>query len=81
MRDRIPKNLPVYVFSGTMDPVGGYAKGVRDLVAALTRHGLTRVNLRLYTGGRHEMFNETNNDEVIGDLMVWLDETLETASR
>ncbi|MCB9754655.1 MAG: alpha/beta hydrolase [Myxococcales bacterium] len=75
-RDKIPKNLPVYVFSGTMDPVGGYGKGVRELIKALTRHGLTRVSHRLYAGGRHEMLNETNKDEVIGDLLVWLDETL-----
>ncbi len=80
VRDRIPKNMPVYVFSGTMDPVGGYAKGVRELVAALTRAGLTRVSLRLYNGARHEMLNETNKDEVIGDLMAWLDETLAAAS-
>jgi alpha-beta hydrolase superfamily lysophospholipase len=29
--------------------------------------------LKLYPGGRHEMFNETNRDEVLADLAGWLD--------
>ena len=32
------------------------------------------MTLRLYPGGRHEMFNETNRDEVCADLIGWLNE-------
>jgi alpha-beta hydrolase superfamily lysophospholipase len=28
--------------------------------------------MKLYEQGRHEMLNETNRDEVVGDLVVWL---------
>ena len=28
--------------------------------------------LRLYPGGRHEMLNETNKQEVMADLAAWL---------
>ncbi|MDQ1517367.1 MAG: hypothetical protein QOE80_3197 [Actinomycetota bacterium] len=31
------------------------------------------VTTRYYDGGRHEMFNETNRDEVLTDLLAWLD--------
>ncbi|MBV8682944.1 MAG: hypothetical protein JO111_08735, partial [Caulobacteraceae bacterium] len=31
------------------------------------------VTLKVYPGGRHEMHNETNRDEVVSDLLAWLD--------
>lgn len=69
---RIPKQLPIYVFSGARDPVGEQGKGVEALVAKLRGAGLERVSLRLYADGRHEMINETNRDEVTADLIAWL---------
>lgn len=35
--------------------------------------GSRDVTVNLYSGGRHEMFNEINRDEVISDLWTWLD--------
>jgi alpha-beta hydrolase superfamily lysophospholipase len=66
----IPKNLPIYIFSGENDPVGPNLKG---LIAAYRHAGLTRVTSRIYPGGRHEMLNEINRDEVTRDLIAWLD--------
>ena len=31
---------------------------------------------RIYEGGRHESFNETNRDEVLGDVVSFLREAL-----
>ncbi|HEX7478018.1 MAG TPA: alpha/beta hydrolase [Polyangiales bacterium] len=70
---RVPKQLPIYVFSGAEDPVGGAGKGVVTMVKAYQRAGLSRVSSKLYPGGRHEMVNETNKAEVIADLIAWLD--------
>ncbi len=69
---RVPKQLPIYVFSGAQDPVGGAGKGVVTLVKAYQRAGLSRVSYKLYPGGRHEMVNETNKAEVLADLLSWL---------
>ena len=38
--------------------------------------GLDDIVVKQYPGGRHEMFNETNRDEVIADLLQWLDTQL-----
>ena len=38
-----------------------------------TKAGVHDVSVDLYTGGRHEMFNETNRDEVTANLIAWLD--------
>jgi alpha-beta hydrolase superfamily lysophospholipase len=43
------------------------------LLNAYKRVGLTDLELIVYEGARHEVFNETNKDEVIADLVSWLE--------
>lgn len=70
---RIPKNLPVYVISGEMDPVGAN-NGVMVLVNRYKDElGIGDVSYRIYPGARHEILNETNRDEVHSDIVAWLD--------
>lgn len=73
---KISKDLPIYVFSGSDDAVGENTRSVQRLLTAYERAGLRRVTHRFYSGGRHEMLNETNRDEVLADLIAWLDATL-----
>ena len=72
VRARIRRDLPLYVFSGAADPVGG-ERGVRRLVEQYEGMGLTDVEHRVYPEGRHEMLNEVNRGEVVADLVRWLD--------
>jgi alpha-beta hydrolase superfamily lysophospholipase len=72
--DRIPKDLPIYVFSGSQDPVGAHGKGVRKLLSLYEKLGLSHVLAKLYPDGRHEMLNETNRDEVTTDVIAWLNQ-------
>ena len=72
---RLPRELPILVFAGELDPVGEKGKGVRKLVASMRAAGLANVTERLYADARHEMLNETNRDEVIADVLRWLDES------
>lgn len=58
------KDLPVHLFSGTEDAVGEMGRGVRRHFQAIREAGAENVTLRLFEGGRHEMLNETNRDEV-----------------
>lgn len=69
---QIPVNLPVYMVSGTGDPVGSYGKGVRKAYDTLKETGLVNIELKLYDGGRHELINETNRAEVMQDIYEWL---------
>jgi alpha-beta hydrolase superfamily lysophospholipase len=71
---RIPKQLPIYVITGTRDPVSDNGKGLEQLLSAYRTAGLQRVKYRFYPEARHELFNETNRDEVTRELLVWLDE-------
>ena len=67
---RIRKDMPIYVFSGERDPVGANMKGLID---ALKSAGFTKLTTRIYPDARHETLNETNREEVTGDLIAWLD--------
>ncbi len=73
---RFPKDLPVYIVSGDRDPVGQFGKGVRSLAEAYRGAGMRRVTLRLYEGGRHEMLNETNAEEVRQAILAWCEEAV-----
>ena len=67
----VQDGLPVYVFLGDEDPINNRLEAVRPLIAAYEAAGLD-VTFRVYPGGRHEMLNETNRDEVTADLLDWL---------
>ncbi|MEW9698776.1 alpha/beta fold hydrolase [Paenibacillus sp. SI8] len=73
---RIPKDLPIFIFSGEDDPVGGNGKGVRRLVHMYKELGMKDVSSKLYPGGRHEMLNEINRDEVMRDIVGWLEKQI-----
>lgn len=69
----IPPELPVLIFGGSEDPVGG-RKGLTRLADAYREAGLKDLTVTIYPGGRHEMFNESNRDQVTDDLTNWLTE-------
>ena len=74
--DKINKSMPVFIFSGDKDPVGGYGKGVQTVVRMLQTAGVLHLSYKLYPGGRHEMLNETNRTEVYGDVLAWCEAQL-----
>ena len=70
---KLARDLPLLIISGTDDTLSG-PRSVELLAAAYReRGGLSDVTVQSYDGGRHEMFNETNRDEVLADLVAWLD--------
>jgi alpha-beta hydrolase superfamily lysophospholipase len=73
---RIPKDLPVYIISGEMDPVGANNGAMALVNRYQSELGLGDVSYRIYPGARHEILNETNRDEVHADILTWLDERL-----
>jgi alpha-beta hydrolase superfamily lysophospholipase len=69
----IPDGLPVLLLAGRRDPVGGEDAAQVTALAGLLRERGLDVDEHLYADARHEVFNETNRDEVTGDLLTWLD--------
>ena len=74
---RIDRSLSVYVFSGSADPVGEMGKSATALVNAYRNLGITDCEFVLYPGARHETLNETNREEVIDNLLAWINKRCE----
>ncbi|MFQ3547570.1 MAG: alpha/beta hydrolase [Termitinemataceae bacterium] len=74
--DRIPKNLPIFVFAGSADPVGEMGKSPTKLVEKYKEKGILDLEFILYPEGRHEMLNELNRNEVEENILNWLNRHL-----
>lgn len=69
----IAKDIPLLIMIGSEDTLGGEKSIAKLAEAYVTRSRLSDVEAVVYPEARHEIFNETNRDEVIGDLVRWLD--------
>ena len=67
-----PKDLPTLIMSGDMDPVGDYGKGPDYVYKQLLIAGCSRVDVKSYEGARHELFKETNREEVFSDMLSFI---------
>jgi alpha-beta hydrolase superfamily lysophospholipase len=74
---RIRSDLPIYLLSGSEDPVGQQLRGLHMLIGRYRDAGLRDIALDSYPGGRHEMLNEINRREVHTRLLGWMSRTLQ----
>ena len=76
---KLSRDIPMLIMIGSDDPLGG-PRSVELLAKAYReRGGLTDVTVTIYPEGRHEMFNEVNQDEVRADVVAWLDQHVKPA--
>jgi alpha-beta hydrolase superfamily lysophospholipase len=69
------KDMPVLLISGANDPVGDAGKGVKLVESSMKKSGLRKVELELYTGGRHDILHEEKlgiADNVCGRIKSWM---------
>jgi alpha-beta hydrolase superfamily lysophospholipase len=73
---RLRSDLPVLLLAGDEDPLNRKLAGLHELERRWRGAGVRRIDTRYYPGGRHEMLNEINRDEVTADVIAWLDDAL-----
>jgi len=76
----LAKDVPLLIIIGSEDPLGGETSVSKLADDYVQRGQLSDVEVVVYSGGRHEMFNETNQAEVRADLLLWLEERLQLTS-
>ncbi|MBD3647811.1 MAG: alpha/beta hydrolase, partial [Pseudomonadales bacterium] len=69
----IRNDLPVLLVAGDADPINEDLKGLEYLEQKWREAGVEQIDKLFYEGGRHEMLNEINRDEVTRDIIDWLD--------
>lgn len=73
---KINLDIPIYIFAGDKDPVGYFGKGILNLYRVYKGLGVKNVTYNLYNDGRHELLNEINKDEVINNIIKWLNNNI-----
>ncbi|GAA4183070.1 alpha/beta hydrolase [Gryllotalpicola kribbensis] len=69
----LERDIPLLIQIGSDDSLGGEKSVVKLANAYRRRSGLSDVTVHIYADARHEVFNELNKDEVLTDLVRWLD--------
>lgn len=71
-RTRVPKQLPIYLFSGSRDTANAEGRGSTALAEYYRSHGMEKVSYRIFPQARHETLNELNREEVTEHLVDWM---------
>ena len=68
---KIPRDIPICLLSGEKDPVGEFGEGVKRLYEVYKNQGLN-VEYKLYPEARHKILSELNREEVISDMLQFI---------
>ena len=68
----IRNDLPVLMVAGDADPINGALELLKLLEQRWRDGGVQNIETAYYEGGRHEMLNETNRDEVTENIITWM---------
>ena len=74
--EKIPKDLPVFMIAGTLDPVSDKNKKIKILLKHYEEYGIKDVTHKFYEDAHHEVFNEINREEVLRHVINWLNSHL-----
>ncbi|MCR5823071.1 MAG: lysophospholipase [Lachnospiraceae bacterium] len=67
--DRTRHDLPIFIASGSDDPVGDFGAGIKACFEKYKELGFSDVTMKLYENDRHELLNETDKDVVYKDFI------------
>lgn len=73
---KIPKDYPIFIVSGELDPVGGPKTLVTKLYNMYLKEGLTKVDFKLYPNMRHEILNEIGYEKPYNDILNYINSLL-----
>lgn len=73
----LPKNTPIFIISGSNDPVSHYGKEVKKLYDFYKASDYCDISCKLYENDGHEILNETDYENVMFDVVYWIKAHLE----
>ncbi|EPD53251.1 hypothetical protein HMPREF1210_00982 [Paenisporosarcina sp. HGH0030] len=71
--DDIPKQLPILMISGALDPVSQNGNQLWEVAEKYKKAGLTDITVVLIEGKRHELLNEINKEETFELIINWME--------
>lgn len=71
--NKIDKNLPILFLSGDKDPVGEQGKGVKRAYNCFKKAGIKNVEMKLYSGLRHDILREESRQDIFEDIYKFIE--------
>ena len=71
---KIRPSLSILVVAGEDDPVGNFGKEPKRLAEVYQKMGVKDVQLKIYKEMRHEILNEIGRQEVLEDILSFIEE-------
>jgi alpha-beta hydrolase superfamily lysophospholipase len=68
----VRSDLPILVQVGEADPIGGEYSNKALVEAYRKKAGIQDIELFVYHDARHEIYNELNKDNILQDLIKWI---------
>jgi len=73
---KIPKQLPILLLAGDLDPITGRLAYLKVLQQRYQDAGIKHIDTCYYSEGRHEMLNEINRQDVYTDIRNWIEKII-----
>lgn len=73
---KVRGDLPVLLTAGDADPINNGLAFLEELERRYRACGIQDLDTQYYSGGRHEMLNETNREDVTRNIIDWLNTRL-----
>ena len=68
--------VPILIIIGERDPLGGEKSVLKLADSYIKKAGQNDVTVEVYPEARHELFNETNKQQVFDDVISWITERI-----
>ncbi|NHJ87650.1 MAG: alpha/beta hydrolase [Asgard group archaeon] len=70
--EMIPKDLPMFFINSNLDPMTNFTKDMKILADRYKKLGIQNLEFKIYQNVRHEVLNDTTREEVINDIISFL---------
>jgi len=77
----LDKNKHYLLISGASDPLGGLGKGIVKLYNLMKKENIDNVSYKLYENMRHEILNEPNNTQVFNDILLFINQIIDSGEK
>jgi len=66
-------NIPIMMLGGERDCLSWFGRGIKKLCKVYRKKGFEKTEYKLYKKARHDLLFERNREEVMSDIVKWLD--------
>lgn len=73
---KLDKELPVFMFCGTGDPMNEFGKGARSMEKMLKKYHPENLRIDIHPDGRHELLNDSQRDKITKNLTSWIAQSI-----